>query len=194
MRDYANNVFDADSGKLLKYRQLLTNPRYQLVWNTSSANEFGSMAQGVGNRIKGTNTIFFVHKHQVPQERMKDVTYVKFVCELKPNKKEVHRMRMAVGGDKINYPDDVGTPTADLLLVKTHLNSVVSTPNAQYMTLDISKFYLNMPMKRYENVRIKLTDIPEEIIVQYNLRDKADATRYVYCMAYQKRVYWPKTC
>ena len=169
MQDYVQNIFDVNSGKVLKYRQLITNPHYQIVWNTSSANEFGRLAQGIGNRIKGTDTIVFVHKHQVPRERMKDVTYVKFVCELKPNKKEVHRTRMAVGGDKINYPDDVGTPTADLLLVKMHLNSVVSTPNAQYMTLDISNFYLNTPMKRYEYVRIKLTDIPEEIIVQYNL-------------------------
>jgi hypothetical protein len=180
MKDYVNNVFDAESGKVLKYRQLLTNPQYQVVWNTSSANEFGRLAQGIGNRVKGTDTIFFMHKHQVPRERIKDVTYVKFVCELKPNKKEIHRTRMAVGGDKINYPDDVGTPTADLLLVKTHANSVISTPKARYMTLDISNFYLNTPMKRYEYVRIKLTDIPEEVIVEYNLRDKADENGYVY--------------
>ena len=180
MQDYVQNIFDVNSGKVLKYRQLITNPHYQTVWNTSSANEFGRLAQGIGNRIKGTDTIVFVHKRQVPQDRMKDVTYVKFVCELKPNKTEVHRTRMAVGGDKINYPADVGTPTADLLLVKTHVNSVISTPNARYMSLDISNFYLNTPMKRYEYVRIKLTDIPAEVIVEYNLRDKADENGYVY--------------
>ena len=88
--DYANNVFDADSGKMLKYWQLLNDPQHQAVWGTLSANELGRLAQGIGNRIKGTDTIFFVHKQQVPRDRMKDVTYVKFVCELKPNKKEIH--------------------------------------------------------------------------------------------------------
>ena len=139
MGDYVNNIFDADTGKILKYRQLLTNPRYKTVWSTSSANEFGRLAQGIGGRVKGTNTIFFVTKQQVPKDRIKDVTYVKFVCELKPNKEEVHRTRMAVGGDKVNYPDNVGTPTTELLLVKTHTNSVISTPNARYMTLEIWK-------------------------------------------------------
>ena len=148
--EYVNNVFDADSGKILKYRQLPTNPQYRGVWSTLSANEFGRLAQGIGNRVKGTDTIFFIHKHQVPRERMKDVTYVKFVCEVKPNKTEVYQTRMAVGRDKVNYPDDVSTPRAELLLVKTHVNSVVSTPNAKYMTLDIKNFYLNTPMRGYE--------------------------------------------
>ncbi len=46
--------------------------------------------QGVGARIKGTDTIFFIRKHQVPEDRWKDITYAKFVCELKPNKAKVN--------------------------------------------------------------------------------------------------------
>ncbi len=49
------------------------------------------------------------------------------MCEYKPNKEEKEHTRLAVGGDKVNYPDKVGTPTADLILVKTHLNSVIVT-------------------------------------------------------------------
>jgi len=164
----AHEIFDEESGKLLKYRQLITHPKYKQVWMHSSANEFGRLAQGVGGRIKGTSTIFFIHKNQVPNDRWNDVTYVKFVCELKPNKAEKHRTRLTVGGDKVHYPGDVGTPTADLTLVKTHVNSVVSTRGARYMTLDISNFYLNTPMVRYEYVRIKIDDIPDEIIEEYN--------------------------
>ena len=158
--EYANEVFDEDSGKLMKYRQLITHPKYKEVWMHSSANEFGRLAQGVGGRIQGTNTIYFIHKHQVPSDRWKDITYAKFVCELKPNKAEIHRTRLTVGGDKVHYPGDVGTPTADLTLVKMHLNSVISTPGARYMTLDVKNFYLNTPMVRYEYVRIKIDDIP----------------------------------
>jgi hypothetical protein len=63
----------------------------------SSANEFGRLAQGVGGQIQGTNTIFFIHKNQILGDRWKDIKYAKFVCELKPNKREIHRTRLTVG-------------------------------------------------------------------------------------------------
>ena len=154
----------------------------------SSANEFGRLAQGVGGRIKGTNTIFFIHKHQVPIDRLKDVTYAKFVVELKPNKPEVHRTRLTVGGDKIHYPGDVGTPTADLTLAKIHFNSVISTHDAQFMTVDVKNFYLNTPMIRYEYVKIKIENIPDEIVVEYNLHEKVTGDGYIY-IEIQKGMY-----
>ena len=176
----AHAIFDEASGKTLKYRQLLSHPDYKEVWSTSSANEFGRLAQGVGSRIKETNTIFFVNKTDVPADRRKDVTYGKFVCEYKPNKTEKERTRFTVGGDKINYPGDCSTPTGDLTLVKVHLNSVISTKNARYMTVDIEIFYLNTPMERYKYVLLKPTDIPDEIVQQYKLHDKADSEGNVY--------------
>ena len=93
-----------------------------------------------------------------------------------------------MGGDKVHYPGDVGTPTADLTLVKMHVNSVISTPGARYMTLDVKNFYLNTPMVRYEYVRIKIDDIPEEIIVEYNLREKVTSDGHVY-VEIQKGMY-----
>ena len=54
---------------------------------------------------------------------------------------------MTAGGDRINYPDDVATPTGDLITTKVLLNSVISTPNARFMTVDVKNFYLNTPMK-----------------------------------------------
>ncbi len=41
------------------------------------------------------------------------------------------------------------------------------------MTMDIANFYLMTPLKRPEYVKIKLRDIPEEIIIEYKLRDLA---------------------
>ena len=162
-----------ENGNTLRYRQLITHPQYKKEWSISSANEFGRLAQGVGGRVKGTDTIKFIPRCNVPQDRWKDVTYAKFVCELKPNKAEIHRTRLTVSGNRINYPGDVGTPTGDLLLVKVLLNSVISTAHAKFMTLDIKNFYLNTPMTRYEYVCLKLDDVPDEIIVEYNLREKA---------------------
>ncbi len=142
----------------------------------------------MGTQIQGTNTIFFVSKNEIPLDRWKDVTYGKFVCKYKPNKAEKEQTRFTVGGNKINYPGDCGTPTGDLTLVKMHLNSVISTQGAHYMTGDIKNFYLNMLMERYEYVRIKLTDVPNKIIKQYKLAEKVDLNNYVYIKV-QKGMY-----
>ena len=176
----ANAVLDKETGQLLEYRQLIKHPRYKQPWLLSSANKFGRLTQGVGGRIKGTNTIFFVHKHEVPQDRFRDSTYAKFVCNERPQKKEVNRTRLTAGGNRINYPGEVGTPTAEMALVKVMWNSVISTRNARYMTMDLKDFYLNTPLKRYEYIKLKLSDVPEEIINEYNLREKETADGHVY--------------
>jgi hypothetical protein len=71
-----------------------------------------------------------------------------------------------VGGDRINYPGAVATPTADMLIAKLLFNSVISTKGARFMTIDISDFYLMTPLKRPEFIRISINDIPEEIIIE----------------------------
>ena len=53
-------VLDQDTGTLLNYRALLRHPAYHDDWTKSSANEFGRLANGVGGRVKGTNTIRFI--------------------------------------------------------------------------------------------------------------------------------------
>jgi hypothetical protein len=79
------------------------------------------------------------------------------------------------GGDKINYPFEVATPTAETLVTKILFNSVISTPDARFMTMDISNFYLMTPLKRSEYICIRLSKVPEEMIQEYNLRDKVNA-------------------
>ena len=73
------------------------------------------------------------------------------------------------GGDRVHYPGDAGMPTANLLTVKLLLNSIISTPNAKFMTMDIKDFYLNTPMARYEYMQLGLSDMPEDVIVHYKL-------------------------
>jgi len=85
-----------------------------------------------------------------------------------------------MGGNLINYPDDVGTPTANMLLVKIFLNSVISTRGARFANADIANFYLMTPLRRPEYAKIRLSDIPEEIIEEYNLREKATPDGWVY--------------
>jgi hypothetical protein len=83
------------------------------------------------------------------------------------------------GGDKINYPDEVATPTAKMLVAKVLFNSVVSTPGAKFMTMDVSNFYLMTPLKHPEYIRVHLADMPTEIINEYKLRDKANHKGHV---------------
>ena len=176
-------VMDKATGKMLNYRQLLRHPNYNADWTLSSANEFGRLANGVGGRVKGTNTITFIPKTSIPPNRRKDVTYGTFVCTVRPEKKKPNRTRFVVGGDRINYPGEVATPTADMLVAKMLFNSVISTPGAKFMTMDISNFYLNTPLKRPEFIRLNIRDIPREIIEEYKLRDIADKDGSIYLQA-----------
>ena len=178
----AQLIHDKETNTYLNYRQLISHPRYKQTWTKSAANEFGWLAQGLKDgRVKGTNTIKFIRKDQVPSDRKKDVTYGSFNCDYRPGKEEEERTRLTVGGDRINYPEDCGTPTADMTLFKIHVNSILSTPGAKCLTMDIKDFYLNSPMKRPEYMKLKITDIPEEIIQEYNLKELVTQDGYVYC-------------
>ena len=86
--------------------------------------------------------IFIDPKRTVPRGRMKDVTYTQVVCNVFPKKKEQSRTRYMVGGNSINYPGNVGPPTADMLLVKILFNSTISTETARFMTAGINHFLL----------------------------------------------------
>jgi len=69
-------VMDDETGQLLKYKQLLHSAKCEKQWSISSANKFGPLANGVGNRIKNpTNTIQFIRTKDIPQDCRKDVTY-----------------------------------------------------------------------------------------------------------------------
>ena len=171
--DTINAILNPDTGQLMEYRHLKADPNYQSAWGISYGNELGRLFQGMPNRVKGTNTAYFVHSDDIPADQWKDVTYGQIVTSYHPDKAEPNRTRLTIGGDKINYPDDVGTPTADLLTVKHLLNSTISTPGAKFMTLDIKEFYLNTPLSRYEYLRLKLDDIPADVQSHYQLADKA---------------------
>ena len=178
--DMANSVI-GDDGKILEYKHLIANPKTRAVWQRAFGNELGRLAQGMPGRVEGTNTIFFIRKSDIPADRRGDVTYVGYVVNYREEKEDKYRFRLVVGGDRITYEGDAGTPTAELLTIKLLANSIISTPNAKMLTLDLKDFYLNTPMARPEFIRIKLADIPEDVIERYNLREIVDADGYVYC-------------
>jgi hypothetical protein len=177
-------VMDKAPGNMLNCRQLMQHPNYKWPWSLLSANEFGRLANGVDGRIKNpTNTIRFIQKEDVSKEQHKDVTYGQCVRTVRPEKKEQNRTRFTVGGDRINYPGEVATPTADMLVAKALFISVISTRGANFMTMDISNFYLITPLKRPAYMRVKLANIPQEIIDKYKLEDKATPAGSIHIVA-----------
>eukprot|EP00804_Cyclotella_cryptica_P024750 CCRYP_001720-RA/>CCRYP_001720-RA protein AED:0.46 eAED:0.46 QI:0/-1/0/1/-1/0/1/0/67 len=49
------------------------------------------------------------------------------------------------------------------------INSVLSCQGARFCTFDIANFYLCTPLNRPEYIKIKLSDIPQKFITEYNL-------------------------
>jgi hypothetical protein len=74
------------------------------------------------------------------------------VCTVRPKKDKPSRTRFTLGGNKINYPGEVATPTTQMLAAKILFNSAVSTAGAKFMTMDVSNFYLMTPLKRLEYI------------------------------------------
>ncbi len=126
---------------------------------------------------------------------MTEVKRGKVVCTVQPEKAEPNHTRFTVGGDRINYPGAVATPTAEMLLAKMLFNSVISTKGARFMTMDISNFYLMTPLHCPKFIRLKLNDIPDEVIKEYKLIEKATKNGSTSkpsegCTAYRNQDYW----
>ena len=110
------------------------------------------------DRVDGTYTLFFINKNNIPKNCQREVTYGRIVCDVREGKSDKKRTILTVGGNRINYTGDLGTPTACLLTVKILVNSVVSTAGAEFMTLDIILLLSEHPIGEVR--------IPEAKIIQ----------------------------
>ena len=64
----------------------------------------------------GTNTVFFIAKSAILQGRK--VTYAQMVASIRPTKAEVNRVRVTVGGDRLDFPGATNTHCAGLTTTK----------------------------------------------------------------------------
>ena len=74
-------------------------------------------------------------------------------------------------GNRVVYAGNAGTKTASLDLCKLMMNIVISRKVAKFITYDIRNYYLVTTLKYPEYVKIKLTEIPQYYIEEYNLHD-----------------------
>jgi hypothetical protein len=93
--------------------------------------------------------------------------------DIKDHKDEKERNRLTVGGDQIEYPGDKSTRTAGLATGKVFINSVISTPSAKFLVIDIIFSPLNTPLGRFEHMVINLASLPQETIEKYDLDELA---------------------
>ena len=142
----------------------------------SGANESGRLFQNADEtqQVKGTDTCHWIHKQQIPAN--KKATYARICCDICPEKAEKERTRITTCRNQLEYKGDASTKTAGLDTAKILFNSIISMPGAKLMTMDISNMYLNMPLKDFQYRRFHIDLIPEEVIEEYNIRDKVDRT------------------
>jgi hypothetical protein len=162
-------ALNPDTGTIAEYKELSQCSDGKL-WSHSNADEIGRMFQGLGPDSympKGTETLWFIDRKDIPKH--KKPTYVRVVCADRPEKTNTRRVRWTAGGDRINYPGNKTTKTADLSTCKLMFNSVISTPKSRFMTIDLKDFYLCSDMQDYEYVRIPMHMIPAEIVELYSL-------------------------
>jgi hypothetical protein len=156
--EMANAVICPEKGKSLKHHELITKLRYKIKWMRSTANEI--------NRLYNTTTTRFIRRSNIPKGRK--VTYGSFVGDIKDHKEEKERTILTIGGDQMEYPGDKSTRTAGLTTAKILINGVISTLGANFLVIDITNFYLNTPLGRFEYMVINLSSLPQETIDKYN--------------------------
>ncbi len=52
--------------------------------------------------------IFFINNQDIPHDKYKDTTYARFVHKMQSQKEKHKRMQLAIGGNCINHPGEVG--------------------------------------------------------------------------------------
>ena len=65
----------------------------------------------------------------------------RLVARIRYHKTDTHRVRVTVGGDKLDFPSITTTNCISLTTTKCLINSTMSTPSATLLTLDIKHFY-----------------------------------------------------
>ena len=119
----------------------LINGEQKYPWTQSMSNELGIPAQVNDAGVKSNNCVDFIYHQCVPNDR--NVTHAKFVCDYRILKSDQYIISLLVGGDKLDYALDEGSPTAPMLDTKLLVNSVISyaIEGSQLISCDLKYFF-----------------------------------------------------
>ena len=104
LENKVNAITCPTTGNQLEYRHLIQDPATKAVWNPKMATEV--------DRLVSTRTTRFSKKKNIPQGEK--AVYTRLVVYLRPNKAVHERLRMCMGGDKMESVMETTTRTADL--------------------------------------------------------------------------------
>ena len=118
------------------------------------SNECGRISQGNDHGIQGTDTLAYIKSQDAPKDRK--VTCESVVCDYRPLKEEPWRIRLVVGGDKLPFELDTGSPVASMLETKLLANNVISdvVKGVSFLSYDLKDFFLATPMQRPDYMEI----------------------------------------
>ena len=166
-----NHIYDSN-GKRMSLDALLRSPDATHKWTPALSNEWGRLALGNDAGVKYYDVIEFIFHHEIPAD--KKITYVGFVADHRPLKDEKWRIRAVVGGDKLDYHLDAGSPATDLTEAKIIFNSVISDAEkgARFCSMDIKDMFLCTLMETPEFMKVPYKFFPQDIRIRYNLEEK----------------------
>ena len=175
-----NHVYNKHTGVRETIDTLLQGDS-RTIWSNALSNEWDRLADGKLNSVTPTHTIRFIKESEIPKGRK--VTYGNFVCDIRPFKEEPNRVRLTVGGEKLEYSYDATSPASTLIETKLMLNSTISDAHkgAKFCSIDVKDFFLKTPMARPEYMKIKIKYFPPNIQKAYQLQNLVSADGYVYC-------------
>ena len=165
-----SHIFD-DFGRKQTLDNLLASDDGPTKWIPALSNEWSRLAQGNFSGVESTDTIDFISLSQVPSN--KKVTYATFACDHRPLKEEKWRIRIVVGGDKLEYEFDSGSPAANMLETKLLFNSVISDAHkgARFCSMYLKDMFLHTPMDNPEYMKVPYKFFPPDIRKKYSLDD-----------------------
>ena len=79
-------VLNEETGELMEYRHLIANPKYRATWSKAYGKDIWWLAQGIPGQFEGKDTMEFIDKSTIPQDRWKDVTYSRIMANYIPEK------------------------------------------------------------------------------------------------------------
>jgi hypothetical protein len=148
IEEYCNGVVHSvNKETITHYRKLIKDPLLKDLWPKAMSKELHCLVQGCPGITKGTNTIFFLLHTDVctiPSDRT--VTYARIVINHHPQKEDPNHVRITVGGNLIDYPFELTRHTADMVSSKILWNSVISTKDAHFVSIDMKNMYLKTPL------------------------------------------------
>ena len=132
-------------------------------------NKLGCLSQG-WKACAGTDAIELTFHKEKPNNIR--AIYVRAVYNILTQKIETHITTLTAGGNLLDYPGEVSTPTSDLTTMKIHVKRTILDVTSRYMCMDVKDHYLNNQMDRNEYITIQISMIPQEFVKIYYLTKK----------------------